>query len=124
MLDCLVREAKAEEESERARDGRPQAEVHNRHALRVRTPDDSRVLVDAAEVGVQVREAAPRVEVLLVVVDDVVRGEGDGEQDVERGEAHEPEVAVAGEVLVGSHELAEPLATLEERFERHDTVHS
>ena len=122
MLAGLVREPEESEEGKCTRDGRPQPEVDDRHALRARAPDDCRVLVDAVEVRVELREAAPRVRVLLEVGDGIVGGEGDGEHGLDGGEAHEAEVAVVREVLVGGHELRELLAAVEERPEGEDTV--
>ena len=122
MLARLLGEAEEEEEDDGARDGDPLPEAHDRHDLGLLAPDDRGHLTDATEVRVEVREAAPRVRVLLEVRDDVVDGEGDGKRHLDGGQAHQTEVAVEGEVLVRGHELVELPAALEEGFEREDAV--
>ena len=121
MLARLLSQAEEAEEDQRASDRGPHAEVHDLDELGRRAPRDRGHRVHARELVVEVREPAELVDRRdAQVLDDVVDRERDGEEDLDRREAHEPEVAVERQVVVRRHQLVELPPPLEERAEGED----
>lgn len=66
-----------------------------------------RELVNAAEAVVGAFPAKPWIRSLLVVADEGIGGEGNGEDHVDGRKAHKAEIAIGGEVGVARKEPVE-----------------
>lgn len=102
----LLREAEQAEEHDRADDRAPARKLAAQHDVAIHVPQHSRDLDDAVEARVRVRPRDPRVHLAHAHVQIERPGrERNGEADVSRGEAHEPEVARERHAIALQQEL-------------------
>jgi len=120
MLARLVREAKEPEKDECAGDDQPAEHLEPIVAVHILLPYESWHLDDSGIVAVHVLPADPRADAHLRIVDDHIRPDRNGSQNLDGRKGHQAEVAATVEVAVGRNELFELSFTFVERVNRQD----